>query len=901
MYIFIFILIIILLVVFLFIRTKKYNNFLKDITRENFQTKIENKVDIKKELPANPNIVYCDFSGNTFFIKENKVWKIDHKNNIIINSESLNNVYNLPNSLNIKTGTLNNKNLIILTHENIVIEYDLLEKEVLSHTKLDEYFYELNENINCLLYYKNKYYIFNDNNIIIYNKNLEKIEGTQNAGNLFKNIPNNITCGFLNNNIVLENVSHGVPCFIRNKDMYFYDEKKNMTNNIDTNYGFMNNTKFYVIDFNNQKITFTPPKKSLYRIITIGAGNENGGYGGLVYNDYNLTKKDVLEIIVGSLGERLPLKDKVINHDKLPFSSSSAGSGGSFIYKKDKLLQCSGGGGGWSSEIIKAPSVASSFYKKQIKNNKVVIPIKKIVLTTKNTNYHNNSNIRQKIVVKKFSLDVYNYTQVDYSVVTQPKLNSTKFLYETDYNVYGNKSTITITFSKVLSDYTFNIDAHVLSTENDKNFFDLSIFDERDRVTTIKDFNKNYNNLDITSKTIISNFVKYPKTNCNNDKVKSGNKSSKKKEDLFDPSEDTKKPNENELHIVKLDGGVGGGGDSFFNRKIKNISCGGGGGYVGGTHVSLNDKFEKNTEQYLNLDYIAACGGQSYIENSKFEEDSFINSYNNENGKVVIIQVNPMQSFGNSKSNENNSTKYLKKTQELIKPVYKPIFEKRMNKVKFNKTKYEIKRPSINNDIRFDNLNYKIFTVNKDLRKGVNYFKYKVSPSSFDRNKIFIKSEKNIDVMILYFSVKTNNRVLVKDKKIKKDNIMKLNHGMIDPSSVNIFTFLERLIDNNIYKYVHSLNIEKITNTKNIVNTKNTSNTRNSENIEKLFDNKELLYEKTNFLHIENDIKKLSDVNYLYVLVKSNNVCKMKCNIVEYNSTSNNLTEKELKSQIVNI
>ena len=42
-----------------------------------------------------------------------------------------------------------------------------------------------------------------------------------------------------------------------------YDEKKNITNNIDTNYGFMNNTKFYVINFNNQKITFTPPKKSI--------------------------------------------------------------------------------------------------------------------------------------------------------------------------------------------------------------------------------------------------------------------------------------------------------------------------------------------------------------------------------------------------------------------------------------------------------------------------------------------------------------------------------------------------------------------------------------------------------------------------------------------------------------
>ena len=106
-----------------------------------------------------------------------------------------------------------------------------------------------------------------------------------------------------------------------NKDLYFYDEKKNITNNIDTNYGFMNNTVFYIFNFNNQIITFTPPKKSLYRIISIGAGNEGGGFGGLVYNDYHLTKKDVLEIIIGSSGERLPLRDKIVTHDKLPFTS----------------------------------------------------------------------------------------------------------------------------------------------------------------------------------------------------------------------------------------------------------------------------------------------------------------------------------------------------------------------------------------------------------------------------------------------------------------------------------------------------------------------------------------------------------------------------------------------------
>ena len=197
----------------------------------------------------------------------------------------------------------------------------------------------------------------------------------------------------------------------------------------------MNNSKYYLINFNGQKVTFKPPSKGLYRIITIGAGNECGSYGGLIYNDYNLTKKDVLDIIVGSSGERLPLKDKIVTHDKLPFTSSSAGSGGTFVYKNNKLLQCSGGGGGWSSEIVKAPQIANSYLSNQTKKNNLVIPIKKLVLKTKGTNYHNNSNIRQKIVVKNFNLNVFNYTQVDYKVECFPKLNISKNLYETDYNI----------------------------------------------------------------------------------------------------------------------------------------------------------------------------------------------------------------------------------------------------------------------------------------------------------------------------------------------------------------------------------------------------------------------------------------------------------------------------------
>ena len=419
----------------------------------------------------------------------------------------------------------------------------------------------------------------------------------------------------------------------------------------------------------------------------------------------------------------------------------------------------------------------------------------------------------------------------------------------------------------------------------------MLIYDEQNRVTRINDFNKHYNNTTFNSKTIINHFVKYPKTSFN-EKVKSGNKSSKKLEDLFDSNKNTDKesPENSELHIVKLDGGIGGGGDSFFNKKIKNISCGGGGGYKGGCKISLSDEFERETEKYLNLDYISGCGGQSYITNNKFDEKCFINDYSNSNGKVIIIQVQKMQSFTNDKDTKT-STKYLQEPEKFIKPVYEPIFEKRMDKVKFNKTKFKITRPSINNDIRFDTVNYKISTLNNRLKKGVNYFKFKINSNNFDRNKIFVKCEKNVDVMCLYFSIETLERILVKNNNVKRDNILKLNHGMLDPSLVNIFTFLEKLIENNIYKYINSTNISTITK----------SSTKDNTAIENLFDNRDLVYENLKFLYLENDIKKLRSVDYLYVLVKSDNICNLKCNLIEYNSSRNNLTEHELKNQIMNI
>ena len=116
----------------------------------------------------------------------------------------------------------------------------------------------------------------------------------------------------------------------------------------------------------------------------------------------------------------------------------------------------------------------------------------------------------------------------------------------------------------------------------------------------------------------------------------------------------------------------------------------------------------------------------------------------------------------------------------------------------------------------------------------------------------------------------------------------------------NIFLFLEKLIENNIYKYLNSLNIENIT-SKSEKHNKNKNKLNKKDAIENLFDNKEFIYDNINYLNAENDIRKLSNPEYLYVLIKSNNECNIKCNIVEYNSNTNNLTENELKTQIENI
>ena len=897
---------IILLGLFFFIRQIKYKNYTTDLlhdkSREHF-TGNKQKKNIKMDLPSNPNIIYCDYEGNTTIIKNSKVWKIDNKNNIFINNKNINEEYKLPYSINIKTGTLQDKYLIILTRENKLIEYDLIDKEIISESIFSNYFIDVGDTIDCMLYYNKKYYLFYKNEITVYDKDLDIIVDKYESTKIFNNIPKNISAAYLNNNILFKNKLHGTPCFYKNRDTYMFDIVKNKTYSIDSKYGFNHNTKYYIINFNKQKASFTPPKPGNYRIITIGAGNEGGGYGGLVYNDYELSKKDKLEIIVGQSGERLPLKDKIITHDKLPFIGSSAGSGGTFVYKKNKLLICSGGGGGWTSEIIRAPKICNSSFEKQKTNNKISIPIKKLVLVTKNTNFHKKNNIRQQIIVKDLSIDIFNYAQVDYDVETSPKSSIQKHKYETGYSDYNNICMVTIIFSKVISDYSFKIDALVKSTNNDNNYLDLYIYDEQGRKVVITDFNKNYNNVEINSRKIVSNFVKYPETLDNNEYVKSGNKSSENIDKLFDnPNLEDDDKDTPEYPLLKLNGGVGGGGNSISNKSKHTVCCGGGGGYIGGDHTSLNNDFIDESKKYINLDYIAGCGGLSYISNGKFDKDLFIDDYSNSNGKVIIIKIDDIQTLSEV---DNTVDKYLEPNDKIIKP--NKVLDMVNSKIsKFN-NKYDFKRPSINNDIMFNILNYQVFTINETLNSDITYFKIKINKKLFDRNKIYIKSDKNVDVMCLYFSVDNMNRILFKDENIKVDNILDLNHGMINPSLLNIFSFFENLLKYNIYKYTNSIDYKKL-------NKQNISN--KDENITSLFDNKKFVYENINTLYLDNDIGKLKKVDYLYILIKNDTKKndtkkndtkkndtknKFKCNLVQYNIKNNTVSENDFKYQISNL
>lgn len=861
--------------------------------------KKSNKIQLKKEIPSNPDVVFCDEVGNFNILKDNKYYLITKNGEIIKNNEKINEIFKIPYSTNIKCGTKTNKYLIILTHENNVLEYDLKE-QILTTEHVNTYFKDVKTNIQNILFMGNYYYLFyDDQHVIIYDKSTEKIFESNNINKYFPNAPKTFSTLFINNNILYEKKSHGAPCFFKNKDLYIYDVLSNDTYYTNIDNGFISNTNYNVINYTKTKATFKTEKSGTYRIICIGAGLEGGGFGGYIFNDYKLKKDEKLEICVGGSGERIPLKDSLIVHDKLPYTSSSAGSGGSFVYMNKKLLMCAGGGGGWSSEIVRAPNLAHSCFSHPRIYNKIVIPIKKMVLKTNTTHYHKSNNIKQKLIIKDFKINSYNYNTIDYNVTEKPQNSKKNNLFETFYNNNNEDTSITFEFFQVLSDYDFLINCSVESTNNDKNNCDLYIYDEQNRELVIRDFNKKLNNIKISSKTIINLFVKYPNT-LNNQNVVSGNKTSNKYEDLFENiGEDNL-----DYPLLKLDGGIGGGGFSYMDKNKVIINCGGGGGYKGGSYFGINEEANNNIRKHINLDYVCGIGGLSYVKDSKFNKNNYVNDYNNENGKVIIIEINKLQKLGkmqddsfletqpkiistlNTLSNKSNKSKISLTNDNNNLSKY---FLKNNNK---DTKDFDINVPSLNRDVNFDIKNSRFNTLKDKVNFGVNYFKIKLNQNKYDKIKIYIECDNIIEVMLMYFSTKTFNRTIIKDNTLKRDNILSLNHGMVDPSMINVFSFLEKLINENIYSFSNNLNKS------------NNSNKSNSNKLNKktsLFEMEDLIYNKSKSFIFDLNLNKLNDVDYLYILINSFKKGNIKINILQYNSKYKIMNNKDLEKQLRSI
>ena len=70
-------------------------------------------------------------------------------------------------------------------------------------------------------------------------------------------------------------------------------------------------------------------------------------------------------------------------------------------------------------------------------------------------------------------------------------------------------------------------------------------------------------------------------------------------------------------------------------------TCGGGGGYKGGKSISLIKDYDYKNIKFP-IDYVAGCGGKSYINNLSIKDGGshFINDYNEGDGLVIITKLN---------------------------------------------------------------------------------------------------------------------------------------------------------------------------------------------------------------------------------------------------------------------
>ena len=392
------------LVVLVLIRIVIYNRYISRIKTKNIERfTSNNNSQVEQSVLDNiiqyPRLVFTSIMGETYFINGDDVIVVEDNKKMHV---KLNKLFNIKKTIKVDGGYFNYLNGTVNMFENGMVHvYSYKESRIIYTKKIEDHLNlhllkskdQLNvDKINTVLVYFNKILVFYDTDSIIeiVNNDINKKSYTD----YFPGLPSKISCAFINFLDVIKGIPLGAPTFIKNKQVYIYDLKDTTVKGpraLDD--GLLNNVNVIkLVDTSTNMKTKTKTKMQVkesatYRMYVFGAGQPKGGYGGFVFNDLTLKKKDIINILSGLGGERLPVKGKEsvntlneVYSVKLPYNSSSSGSGGTYVAVNNSLEIAAGGGGGWSNEIVEAPDFCHS-QKFNFSNNitppnpKNIIPI----------------------------------------------------------------------------------------------------------------------------------------------------------------------------------------------------------------------------------------------------------------------------------------------------------------------------------------------------------------------------------------------------------------------------------------------------------------------------------------------------------------------------------------------
>jgi hypothetical protein len=351
-----------------------------------------------------------------------------------------------------------------------------------------------------------------------------------------------------------------------------------------------------------QKYIIETPGK--YRLEAHGAGMAKGGRGGRLFKDYSFDAGDILEILIGQSGTRLPCASHKHETD-LPSANSCSGSGSTVIYLNGALLMVAGGGGGHTSEMVKPPpSCHSSFNQgdsnqgdsnrgdsnRGDSNGKLTIPIQELILHTKDFTVSSPGNIVR-------------YDYIDNSIIK---------------------------FKEPLTDYTIKLGgaSHFTVKDHLNNEYPVTHF-TKDTLTpeTLLESYLGYTPLTLSDNEFCNTGgIVHPKLSINENAQAMKRFGAKKKV---------------KGHIIVY-GGFGGGGVSMSKAAGNIAHAGGGGGYLGGN--SAVNSYETTP---LLIPVASGGGGLSYV-NGESINDSFIGNFNDSHGRVYLHRYTSVSGIAES-------------------------------------------------------------------------------------------------------------------------------------------------------------------------------------------------------------------------------------------------------------